>query len=109
VFSCGSGGGGGGVMATVGGGGGGSVRTVPPRGSGGGGGHTLNLMSGETRPASLASLHGARVLLGGPLGLIQIRAFCFYLSLGGDVSNGITSTGLSSSSSTVIASSSHPL
>jgi hypothetical protein len=45
-------------------GGGGSVVTALLVGDGDGDGHTLDLVSGETWPASLASVLGARVLMG---------------------------------------------
>jgi hypothetical protein len=45
-------------------GGGGVVVTSPLGGSGGGGGHNADLISRESRPASLAPSLGARVQVG---------------------------------------------
>jgi hypothetical protein len=85
------------------GGGGGSVMvlTAPLGGSGGGDGHTSDPVPGDPWPASLALVHGARVLMGLPLGPIRILIVCLYASLGGESSTGMTSTGSSSSSSSV--------
>jgi hypothetical protein len=107
VFSCCSGGGGSDVMVMVGGGGGaGLVQAAPSGGGGGGGGHTADPVSSESRPASLALILGARVLVGRPHGPIQIQVICLYAGRGGEESStGMTLTGLSSSSSSAMVTS----
>jgi hypothetical protein len=63
---------GGDSIAMVGscGGGGGSVTVLSVPLGGDGGGHTTDLVSDETRSASLAPVHGAKVPMGRPRGLI---------------------------------------
>jgi hypothetical protein len=75
---------------------------VPPGGSGGGGSHTSGLISGEICSASRAPVRCARVLVGRPLGPIQIHVICLYAGLGCVESDtGMTSTSSSSFSTTV--------
>jgi hypothetical protein len=70
-------------------------------GGGGGDGHTPDPVSDESRLASLASILGARVLVGQPCGLIWIRVVCLYDGLSGvDSGTGMTSIGSSSLSTT---------
>jgi hypothetical protein len=73
-------------------GGDGLVVMAPLAGGSGGSGHTLDPVSGETRPASLAPIRGARVPVGRPLGPIWIRVIGLYAGLGGDSGTGMTST-----------------
>jgi hypothetical protein len=101
---------GGDLIAMVGscGGGGGSVTvlSVPLGGDDGGGGHTTDLVSDETRSTSLAPVHGAKVPVGRPRGLIQIHAIFLYTDLlGGGSGTGMTSIGSSPSSSSTTATS----
>jgi hypothetical protein len=81
-------------------GGGGAVMAGPLGGGGGDGGHMADPVSEESMSASLALILGARVPVGRPHGLIQIRVVCLYIGRGGvESSTGMTSTSLSSSSS----------
>jgi hypothetical protein len=92
--------GGGAVREVPLGSGGGSMVMTSLVGSGGSSGQTTDSVSGESRPASLASIHVARVLVGRPRGPIWIRVICLYISLlGGDSGTDMTLIGLSSSSS----------
>jgi hypothetical protein len=94
--------GGGAVVEAPLSGGGGAMVTAPLVGGGGGGSHTTDPISGESQPASLAPVRGARGPVGRPRGPIRIRVVCLYIDrLGGDSSTGMTSTGSSSSSSSI--------
>jgi hypothetical protein len=87
---------------------GGVVLEAPREGAGSGGdsGHTIDPVSGESRPASLAPVRGARGPVGQPREPIQICAIYLYVGLrGGDSSIGMTSIGSSSSSSLAITTS----
>jgi hypothetical protein len=79
---------------------GGMVVTGPLGGGGGSGGHTADPISGESWPASLALIIGARVPVGRPRGPIRILAVCLNTGrVGGELGTAMTSTGSSSSSS----------
>jgi hypothetical protein len=82
--------------------GGGAVVTGPLGGGGGGGGDTSDPVSGEIWSASLAPVHGARVLVGRPHGSIQICVVCLYVDHSGvESGTDMTLIGSSSSSTTV--------
>jgi hypothetical protein len=101
VGSC----GGGAVLKAPLDGGGGAVVTGSLVGSGGsgGGGGTVDLVSGESRSASLALILGARVPVGRPRGPIRILDVCLYTCrVGGESGTGMTLTGSSSSSSSAM-------
>jgi hypothetical protein len=93
---------GGDSVVVVGSYGGGVVLKTPLGGGGGGGGHTSDPVPGDPWPASLAPVHGARVLVGLPLGPLRIIVVCRYADLSGESRTGMTSTGSSSSSSAVV-------
>jgi hypothetical protein len=87
-------------------GGGGSVWRALLEGGGGGGGHTSYPVTNEIRPVSITLVHGARVLVGRPLGPIWICVVFLYIELRGrDLGTGMTWTDSLSSSFSATATS----